>query len=150
MPDTTIRPMVATDRAAVHSLLRSHRLPLQGFDDPHVVALVAQRGDEVIGCAAVEVYGSDGLLRSVAVADAHRGRALGTQLTRAAMTSAAARGLTTLYLLTETASGFFPKLGFALVARDRIPERVKQSVEFTSVCPATAQAFQLSLERNLP
>ena len=39
MTNTTISPMTDADRTAVHDLLRSQKLPLDGFDEPHVVAL---------------------------------------------------------------------------------------------------------------
>jgi amino-acid N-acetyltransferase len=142
----TIESMSAADRPAVRDLLRSHRLPLDGFDDPHVVALVARDGNAVVGSAAIEQYGSSGLLRSVAVSDSHRGQSLGKQLTQAAIALAESRGLTSLYLLTETASAFFPKFGFVPVSRADIPSEVRTSVEFTTACPASAQAFQLPLK----
>jgi amino-acid N-acetyltransferase len=141
-----VAPLQTADRSAVHALLRSHRLPLDGFDDERVVALVAKHGSEVVGSAAIEVYGRAGLLRSVAVLESHRQRTLGSELTRAAIDLARTRGLTALYLLTETAGAFFPRFGFVPVSRDEIPADVKQSVEFTSACPAGAQAFKLSLQ----
>ena len=133
------------DREAVHQLLRSHKLPLEGFDEDHVIAVVAKEADAVVGSAAVEIYGSFALLRSVAVADSHRGQTLGRQLTRAAIDLAREQAVTSVYLLTQTAATFFPKFGFVAVSRDDIPAAVKQSVEFTTACPASAQAFQLSL-----
>lgn len=145
LPPNTIGPLRAEDRAAVHALLRAHELPLEGFDASHVVALVAKSEGVVIGSAAIEIYGRCGLLRSVAVAPEHQGRALGSELTRAAIDLAHTRGLEALYLLTETASGFFPKFGFTAVSRVAIPDEVKSSVEFTTACPASAQAFRLSL-----
>ena len=142
----TIEPRTAADRPAVHDLLRAQRLPLEGFDAPHVVALIARDGSAVVGSAAIEQYGAFGLLRSVAVTDSHRGQSLGKQLTRAAIALAESRALTSLYLLTETASAFFPKFGFVPVSRADIPAEVKTSVEFTTACPASAQAFQLPLK----
>jgi amino-acid N-acetyltransferase len=136
------------DRPAVHALLRSHRLPLEGFDDHHVDALVAKNQNVVIGSAAIEIYGRYGLLRSVAVADGHRGQDVGTQLTRAAIARARELDLSALYLLTETASAFFPRFGFAAVSREQIPVDVKASVEFTTACPASAQAFHLLLKEE--
>ena len=145
-----IGQMREVEREAVHQLLRGAGLPLQGFDEPHVVALVARADTAVVGSAAIEIYGRSGLLRSVAVADSHRGGALGKELTRAAIALAEARGLTALYLLTETAASFFPKFGFVPVARADIPADVKTSVEFTTACPASAQTFHLPLTRSVP
>jgi hypothetical protein len=47
-------------------------------------------------------------------------------------------------LLTTTASQFFVRyFAFRPVARDAVPEAVRQSIEFTSACPSTAQAMML-------
>lgn len=142
----TIDRLLARDRAVVHELLRSYKLPVEGLDDPHVATLVARHDGRVIGSAAVEIYGVFGLLRSVAVANAARGQHVGISLTSAAIELARTRRLAALYLLTETAAGFFPKFGFVPVSRADIPAEVKQSVEFTSACPARAQAFELRLD----
>ena len=142
-----ISPMTESDRTAVHRLLRATGLPVDGFDSPHIVGVVARdAAGSLIGSAAIEVYGHDGLLRSVAVAESARGRGVGHQLTRAALQLARDRGLSALYLLTETAGDFFPKFGFVAVARSHIPAEVKSSVEFTTACPASAQAFHLSFK----
>jgi amino-acid N-acetyltransferase len=141
----TINPFDDSDRSAVHQLLRSHQLPLDGFDDARVVAVVAKDGVTVVGSAAIEVYGRVGLLRSVAVVESRRGHALGQQLTAAAIDLARTRGLQALYLLTETAAGFFPRFGFVPIARADVPDAVKASIEFTTACPATAQAFVLPI-----
>lgn len=141
----TIDAFTEPDRTPVHQLLQSHRLPLDGVDDAHVAMLVARDDERVVGCAAIEVLGSDGLLRSVAVSEAMRGRGLGQRLTSEALALARRRQLRALYLLTETAAGFFPKFGFEPVSRDEIPESVKASVEFVKACPASALAMRLRL-----
>ena len=144
--DIAIERLSEVDRPEVHRLLASHKLPLAGFDDRHVAALVARDGAAIVGSAAIELYGLSGLLRSVAVAESHRGQAIGQALTRAAIDLATTHRLAALYLLTETAAGFFPKFGFVRVSRADIPADVQQSVEFTTACPASAQAFVLSFE----
>ena len=50
-------------------------------------------------------------------------------------------GVASVYLLTTTAGGYFPRLGFRLVERSEIPTTVQGSVEFTAVCPASALAM---------
>jgi amino-acid N-acetyltransferase len=82
-----------------------------------------------------------GLLRSVAVAQSQRGLGLGIRLTEAGVALARARGIKALYLLTETAAGFFPRFGFRPVSRDEVAPAVRQSIEFTRACPASALAM---------
>lgn len=127
--------------AAVEHLVRSSGLPLDGLRDHLDAAVVARRHDRVVACAAVELYDQDALLRSVAVDPTERGRGLGTAIVAAALELAAARGASQVYLLTETAAGFFPRLGFRVVSRDEVPASVRRSVEFTSACCASAVAM---------
>ena len=140
-----IRPATARDLPAIITLLEDSQLPLAGLGEHVATTLVAQRNARIVGCAAVEVHGAAGLLRSVAVDEARRGEGLGHQLTQAALDLARARGLTSVYLLTTTAAGFFPRFGFRETARDEVDPAVQQSVEFAKACPADAIAMRADL-----
>ena len=139
------RPVISAarpnDLPTILALLASHRLPEAGLADHIPTTLVARDGDQVVGCAAIEPYDGAGLLRSVAVAEQHRGTGLGGRLTEAAIALARARGLRALYLLTETAAGFFPRFGFRPIPRTEVAAVVQQSIEFTRACPASALAM---------
>ena len=143
--EITIVPLQGAHRPTVRALLADAGLPVAGFDDSHVDALVATAGGHIVGSVSLEVYGSDALLRSLVVAPGERGQSLGTRLMLAAIEHARDRSITTVYLLTETAAGFFPRFGFVPVSRADVPATVKRSVEFTSACPASAHVFQLTL-----
>jgi amino-acid N-acetyltransferase len=136
--DVRIESARSDDLPAILSLLDQHKLPHAAIEQHIEDALVARDGQRLVGCAAVERYGAAGLLRSVAVAEERRGSGLGIRLTTAALEHARARGIRTVYLLTETAAGFFPRFGFHPVARTAVAPAVRQSVEFTSACPETA------------
>jgi amino-acid N-acetyltransferase len=41
-------------------------------------------------------------------------------------------------LLTETAEKFFRAIGYEVIDRRHVPEEIKQSAEFRSLCPASA------------
>ena len=140
-----IRAATSGDLPAVMTLLEQNKLPLAGLEAHVATTLVAQRSARIVGCAALEVYGAAGLLRSVAVDEARRGAGLGHQLTQAALDLARARGLRTVYLLTTTAAGFFPHFGFREIARDEVDPAVQRSVEFTKACPADAVAMRADL-----
>ncbi|HEU4562197.1 MAG TPA: arsenic resistance N-acetyltransferase ArsN2 [Longimicrobium sp.] len=146
MTDFDIRSASAADRDEVEALLRRTDLPPDGLDeqfgDPYSVAVADGR---IVGAAGVEVHGSAGLLRSVAVDPAWQGRGVGAALTRERLEWARERGLGSVYLLTNTAAGYFPRLGFAPVARDQVPEGVRNSLQFASVCPSTANVMVLRL-----
>ena len=53
--------------------------------------------------------------------------------------------MTTVYLLTETANGFFPRFGFHPTQRAAVDSAVQQLVEFTSACPASAHVLVATL-----
>lgn len=140
-----IGPARAGDVDAVLALVGSMGLPRDGVRQVLSTLLVARAAGEVVGCAAIEIYGRDGLLRSVAVAPGRRGSGLGRRLTDAALTLAAERRLDRLYLLTETAAPFFARLGFEPVGRADVPAAVQLSPEFSRLCPVSAQAMMRDL-----
>jgi amino-acid N-acetyltransferase len=133
------------DLPAVLALLERSGLPPDGLSEHVATTLVARDGDVVVGSAALEVYSRAALLRSAAVDPALRGQGLGQRLTRAALDLARQQGITTVYLLTETAGDFFPRFGFHPTERAAVEVAVQQSVEFTSACPASAQVLVVSL-----
>jgi amino-acid N-acetyltransferase len=137
----SIEPAQPADLAAILDLLASHRLPQAEVERHLGTALVVREGGRVAGCAVLEPYDTVGLLRSVAVAQSQRGLGVGIRLTEAAVALAQARGIKALYLLTETAAGFFPRFGFRPVSRDEVAPAVRQSIEFTRACPASALAM---------
>jgi len=143
--DWTVREAKSGDWPAVTSLLAAAGLPLAGVEENLTGFLVAVRGEIVIGCAAVELYGRDGLLRSVAVAEAERGSGLGQELVHRSLERAASAGMETVTLLTTTATEFFPRFGFQVLEREAVPAAVQESIEFSEACPATATAMLLPL-----
>lgn len=146
--DATIRPATSADAPAVLGLLAASDLPADGVEAHLADFLVAVRDGALIGVAGVERYADGWLLRSVAVADSERGRGLGAALTTRALERAAKAGASAVYLLTTTAEDWFPRWGFRRIGRDAVPAGVRQSVEFTGACPATAAVMKLDLEET--
>lgn len=135
--------------AGVQSVLAASRL--MGLDTGDSDTLALALSDEVhgvAGCAAVERYGDNGLLRSVAVLPELRGRSLGQYLVAAAEAEAREEGIARLYLLTETAERFFARLGYEVVPRAEVPEAVLASDQFAKLCPSTAVAMMRRLNEQ--
>jgi amino-acid N-acetyltransferase len=145
-PVIEIRPAAPADHPAFTALVRSAGLPLDGLEPALATAVVARDGAAVVACAALELYGDAALLRSVAVAQSRRGEGLGLRISQAALDLARDRGARRVFLLTQTAEGFFPKLGFRRIGREEAQPAVGRSIEFQSVCPASATVMALSLE----
>jgi amino-acid N-acetyltransferase len=135
----------AADVPAILALLERSGLPPDGLREHVATTLVARAGAHVVGSAALELYRKAALLRSVAVAADFRGAGLGHRLTRAALDLARQHGVTTVFLLTETATDFFPRFGFRPTTRASVDPAVQQSVEFVSACPTSAHVLVATL-----
>jgi amino-acid N-acetyltransferase len=90
------------------------------------------------GYAGLEPLGDEALLRSVVVAAERRGQGLGGAIVDRTLREAASLGATRVWLLTDSAPGFFERLGFALAQRSAAPTRVAATREFSSLCPDDA------------
>ena len=134
----TVRAVTApADLEGARALLRTVGLPADDLGEGAEVR-VLERGGVVVACVALEVYGSSGLVRSLAVAPSARGEGVGGRLVVAIEDVARARGLGDVYLLTTTAAPFFERRGYRPVDRADVPRAVRASSEFASVCPASA------------
>jgi len=140
-----IFPARPADWEAIRTLVSASGLPLDGLE-PHLPStIVARDADGVVGCAALELYDRDALLRSVAVSATRRGSGIGLALTATAIELARRRGVRTIWLLTETATDFFPRFGFERADRGAVPAAVRSSAEFTSACPESATVMRLQI-----
>ena len=141
----TIDTAREADLPAVLRLLETQQLPREGVDDHLETMVIARSAGDVVGAAAVELYADGALLRSVVVNPAYQGQGLGHRLTEAALALAERLGADTVFLLTTTADGFFPRFGFVPIARHEVPASVQASVEFRSACPASATVMRKQL-----
>ena len=133
------RRATGEDVPAVEALLVGAGLPLDGAAVAFDLGVVGRDAPDgpLLAAAAIERYGSDGLLRSVVVAPHHRGNGTGHDLVAAAEALAREAGIRDLWLLTETATDWFPRLGYEVVERSTAAAAVGESVEFTTVCRGT-------------
>ena len=142
---TTIRRAERGDLAEVLTLLRTCELPIEGVEENLDGFLVARENETLIGTIGLERYREAGLLRSLAVASSARGQGLGGRLVTMLLDSAKERGVSTVYLLTETAEAFFPCFGFEKMPREELDPALDASRELQGVCSETAVAMRLRL-----
>ena len=129
-----------SDYDSIVALLHTTNLPPNGIK-PHLENFLVIRhpnsvaGSELlIGSVGLEVYGGSALLRSLAVHPDFQGAGLGARLVDSIIELAKEKGITRLFLLTDTAEEYFVKKQFVVVTRDSVPEDMKQSIEFTTLC----------------
>ena len=90
------------------------------------------------GAVGLEICGAEALLRSLVVDEAARGRGCGKALVAEAERHARDCGARRIYLLTTTAAEFFAGLGYAAAAREDAPARIRDTSEFSAMCPASS------------
>lgn len=142
-----IEPFALGDESTVRKLLADAELPIEDLSPDNLTHfLVARTTDgEVIGTIGLEPFQEVGLLRSLVVHPSRRGRGLGHELTYEMEARARSMGIKTLFLLTVTAAGFFPELGYQIVQRAEVPAVIAETEEFQSLCPASAVCFSKNL-----
>jgi len=132
--------------AQVRSLLTECQLPTSDLSPKNLEHFfgcgTAQTPKGVVG---LEIYGTVALLRSLAVATDCRGIGCGKALVAEAERYAQSKGVTELYLLTTTAADFFERLGYRRSARENAPEAIRQTKEFSGLCPSSAAVMAKAL-----
>jgi 4-nitrophenyl phosphatase len=119
-PDARLRRAEAEDADDIAALLRAASLDPDTVRESLSGTVVAADGG-IVAAAAAPVRGQEAYLHSVAVVEEARGWHLGTLVTATALRGAAAEGARLAYLLTETAEGFFARLGFQRIGRGDLP-----------------------------
>ena len=142
MTGIRMRQVTATDLPQISRFLEENGLPTIGvekFFENFIVAL--DQNGSWVGIAGLEVYGKNGLLRSVAVDEHFRGMGYGRTLVNTVLASAREKGIEAIYLLTESAEDYFKGLGFEVVNREDMDAAVRVSPEFTE-CRETAPSMR--------
>lgn len=138
MSTLSLRSAGPSDLRAIEALLSSAGLPLEGVAEHLSHFLVAEREGVLVAAAGLEAYATSGLLRSVVVHPAEKGRGVGAQLVLELLACARTKGLRALYLLTTTAADYFPRFGFVRIERILLPRELHASEELRGACPASA------------
>ena len=133
------------DRNAVIELLSVNDLPVNDLDENKKL-FVLKKDDDIIGTGGLEFFDECVLLRSISVKKEERGKSWGRYISKQLEDFAKASGVNCIYVLTITAKDFFSKEGYILVERETVPEQIKNSSEFASVCPSTALVMKKTLE----
>ncbi|HNJ88814.1 MAG TPA: arsenic resistance N-acetyltransferase ArsN2 [Chitinophagales bacterium] len=128
----------STDFANIHALLKANDLPVEGVNEVQGAYYLLKNGEKLMAVAGIEGSAPTALLRSVAVDVQMHNRGIGTQFMIDILSLANEQGFRQIYLLTETASKFYERLGFVIEDRSQAPESIRKSSEFETTCPSSA------------
>lgn len=120
------------------SLLTSYGLLTSDLARDSVKLWAAEDNGNFVGVIGIEHAGDIGLLRSLAVSKSYQGLGIAKQLCDLAFDYAKTGEVTQIYLLTETAAGFFEQMGFREVARETVPDSLRATAQFSALCPESA------------
>lgn len=135
-----IRELQTDDLGSLGSLLGQAGLPATDIDAVDWYALVGVSGREgLVAAGGLERCGDSLLLRSVVTHPSERGRGLGGDVVRQLHRAALESGRPDTWLLTETAAEYFAlHHGYRVVDRDGAPAGIRESGQFSGLCPASA------------
>ncbi len=133
-------------RDDIIALLSAEKLPTSDLPESLENFSVIIENGGLVAAIGLEIYGSYGLLRSLVVRPDSRHQNIGGKLITQIENLAAAQKLKAIFLLTETAPDYFSHKGYHIITRAEMPVEVRQSSEFSHVCPQTAIAMKKNLE----
>ncbi len=126
-----------TEREDVMDLLQQQKLPVSDIKEETLLYTLTE-GDHVIGTAGLDIFEGCALLRSVSVLGETRGKGYGKILTGKVEQLAKENGISSMYLITHTAKDFFERQGYLVIDRTMAPDAIKQTDQFTGLCPSSA------------
>lgn len=136
-----------SDMSFIEMLLKENELPFLDLNISKVFLMVAVavKDAEIIGCIGIEIYKNDALLRSFAVGNEYKNKGVGRKLYNKLIEKLKAENIKILHLLTTTADMYFYKKGFRKSKREFAPATIKQTREFSDLCPSNSIYMTLKL-----
>lgn len=111
--------------------------------------LIAERSDksqiQTLGIIGLQQFDQVGLLRSLVVIQSDRNSGLGRRLVSALEAIARCAGIKDLWLLTIDAERYFASLGYKMMSRDSAPDSIRNTREFSGLCPDGAYLMRKTL-----
>jgi amino-acid N-acetyltransferase len=138
MPITHKAVSTQSEFESFREAVKNAGLPIQDLNHEHQVLILYFNDNTFVGTGGLEILNRVALLRSVSISTTQRGKNLGKAITTDLLKKAENKGIEAVFLLTETAKGFFEKQGFETIDRATAPMEIKSTTEFSGVCPVSA------------
>lgn len=133
----------------ISGLLQTCSLPVSDLKiNENCVFFGGYEGTILDSCVGLEIFDSVALLRSLAISPSHQRKGKGRFLVAHAEGFCKSKGVGFVYLLTSTASSYFSSLGYVAVSRDVVPDAIKSSTQYSSVCPGSATIMFTNLAQG--
>jgi amino-acid N-acetyltransferase len=137
-PSMILKPAVTEkERLTVISLLEQQKLPVTDIKEDTMLYLLLD-GDNAMGTVGLDIFNDCALLRSVSIVKDARGKGYGKILNEQIENFAKESGINCMYLITHTAKDFFDHQGYCVIDRTTAPEAIKQTEQFSGLCPSSA------------
>jgi amino-acid N-acetyltransferase len=134
----TYSTAILSDLPGIVKLLSENQLPTEDVHKHLENFIVAKSDGEVVGSIGIERYNEDGLLRSLAVSEKLRNQSIGKELYSKLLSYSKQRNINRLHLLTTTAELYFKRVEFEVTDRSKAPDSIKNTLEFSTLCPSSS------------
>ena len=140
-----ITELTLDNREEAAKLLTEFDLIYTDLNQANIQLFKFSDSDETIGFGGLEIVESEALLRSVVVKKEFQGKGFGKIISNWIELRAKEQQISALYLLTTTARDFFEHQGYQVIDREKFPEPIKQTKQFSGLCPSTAHCMTKTL-----
>lgn len=141
----TITELPISNREQAAEFLEAFNLVYTDLDQPNIRIFRFEDSGQLVGFGGLEIFGNLALLRSIAVGKELQGKKAGRFICSWIEDWAKENHISELYLLTTTARDFFAHLDYQIIQRDEFPESLRQTSQFSQLCPASAICMMKAL-----
>jgi len=127
----------------IELLLRRNQLPFEDCVEHLNNFIGVKVRNRLVAVGGYQLVGHYALLRSCAVTSDYKGKGIGAEIVKQLLTRLKSLGIDQVYLLTESAECYFERFGFQTIERDLVPNVIRSTKQFDSLCPSTASVMQL-------
>ena len=142
-----IEKSLKLDLEEVKKLLLENNLPIDDIEESAVQFFIAKVDNSIVGVIGIEQYKGIGLLRSLAVQDRYKNMEIGRNLIEYLLDYSENNAIRELFLLTTSAEKYFKKFDFYKIHRENTPTTIKETKEFSDICPAAAVIMKKGIEK---